>query len=69
MNLGRLFFVFFAIRFAFDEHIWYTILTIDYKPVGYGYPVMLVILGSLLIIGTVAFVGYSLSPKAKRENA
>ena len=52
-----------------DKDSFYTILTIDYKPVGYGYPVMLVILGSLLIIGTVAFVGYSLSPKAKRENA
>lgn len=52
-----------------DDESFYTILTTDFKPVGYGYPVMLVILGSLLIIGTVAFVGYSLSPKAKRENA
>ncbi len=52
-----------------DDESFYTLLTTNFKPVGYGYPVMLVILGCLLILGTIAFVGYTFSPKAKRENA
>ncbi len=54
---------------ADNGHGFYTLLTINNVPVGYGYPVMLVILGALLGGGTIAFIIYSVTPKTHKAEA
>lgn len=49
-----------------DDDSFHTLLTTTGKPVGYGYPVMLIILGALVAIATLDVVAYSLKPKADK---